>query len=75
MKPTIILSGVSKKGKDLIKAHGEEWNLIDAAAQPPIFNGDAGIFIWPMDKGSESGRWIRQMGDRDFQVISIERND
>ena len=70
----IQLKGISQKGKNRIRDHGDRW-IVLAETQRIIFApNEVGpwIFCAPVgqDQNHKSSRWMRATGDHDFVVVS-----
>lgn len=70
---TIQLKGLSNKGKNRIRAHGERWTVLAETDRVLFAPGQTGpwIFIAPHGFGQndKASRWIRATGDLDFVVV------
>lgn len=75
------LSGVSKRGKQIIKQHGERWECINSL-DAVLFSQEKGpwLFIEPIgalriantvkeSKEEPSSRWVHSLFDKDFKVM------
>lgn len=68
----IQLKGLSQKGKNRVRDHGERWTVL-AETDRVLFAPDkAGpwIFVAPVGKGQndKASRWVRVYGDADFSI-------
>jgi hypothetical protein len=71
----IKLTGISQKGKNRVRDHGEIWSVL--AETPtvlfaPHMQGPF-LFIAPLGKGQDdkASRWIKMNGDPDFIFVEI----
>ncbi|MCK5642087.1 MAG: hypothetical protein KAJ19_14885 [Gammaproteobacteria bacterium] len=71
---TITVRAVSKRGKQLIKQHGDRWWLCRFDECLPCFDGEGGVLIAPEDDAwhSPDSRWVRATdwlawGDEDLR--------
>lgn len=66
----VSLLPLTKKGKQLINEHGNEWSLIcRSCGGLPCFNGKSGIMIAPLNN-PEKFRWIELDGSPHFNLVS-----
>ena len=67
----MILKGITQKGKNRIREHGEFWVLV-RTSDSVIFNSLPGqwFLVAPCNNGSAS-RWIHSTNDKDFEIISL----
>jgi hypothetical protein len=67
----IKLSGISQKGKNRIREHGDHWVVL-AETDKILFNPEPGpwIFTSPVGRGQndKASRWIRANNDPDFLI-------
>ena len=58
---TITVEAVSKRGKQLIKQHGDRWWLCRVEEHLSCFNNEGGILIAPVGESwhGEKSRWVR----------------
>jgi hypothetical protein len=68
----IILKGLSQKGKNRVRDHGERWVVL-AETDRVLFAPDKTgpwVFVAPTGKGQDdkASRWVRVVGDADFSV-------
>jgi hypothetical protein len=61
----IRLNPVTKKGKQLVKEHGNLWRIIRHQKSVPCLNNSSGIFIEAVDTLYQ--RWIQDDGSPHFQ--------
>lgn len=64
---SIKLDPLTKRGKQLINEHGEEWLIIERSISLPCFDGASGILVVPVND-SNSFRWIRDDGSPNFNI-------
>ncbi len=68
----IKLSGITKKGRQRVKQHGEMWRVLEVR-DTVIFSSERGpwMLVAPggHDKTSNSIRWVHVSADEDFAVI------
>ena len=71
----IRLRGLTAKGKNRVKQHGEYWTVL-AETDKVLFNPEKGpwLFITPAGKGQDdkAARWVRADGDADFDWTLIK---
>jgi hypothetical protein len=69
----IVLKGISQKGKNRIKQHGDQWTVL-AETDRVLFSSAIGswIFIAPLGCGQndKASRWVKAVDDIDF-VVSV----
>ena len=70
---TIRLKGKTMKGKNRIREHGEQWNVLaetDTVLFAPSSHGPF-LFIAPpsKDQNDKASRWIKSVNDLDFEII------
>ncbi len=72
---TIQLSGLSQKGKNRIREHGDRWIVLAETERVLFSPGVVGpwLFIAPPGKGQDdkASRWIRANGDTDFSMVAV----
>ena len=76
---TIQLKGISQKGKNRVREHGDRWTVLaetDHVLFAPNSQGPW-LFIVPRgcDQDNKAGRWIKTTGDADFVVILLDGLD
>lgn len=59
-----IFSGVSKKGKNRIREHGNNWEIIAVNASVPCLKGKSGVLLRAKDGYL---RWFADEDDPDFK--------
>lgn len=68
----IQLKGLSQKGKNRIREHGERWIVLAETDRVLFSPGKEGpwLFVAPAGKGQDdkASRWVRVNGDADFSV-------
>ena len=66
----MILKGITQKGKNRIREHGNEWVLV-RQAESVLFSQEPGPwwFVYPVTGGVTECRWIRNTRDKDFEVV------
>jgi hypothetical protein len=73
---TIQLKGISQKGKNRIRDHGDRWVALAETDTVLFAPGQKGpwLFVAPEGKGQndKASRWIRASGDTDFHVIAMD---
>jgi hypothetical protein len=70
----IKLTGKSQKGKNRVREHGNDWNVL-AETDVVLFSpGKKGpwLFITPVGQGhdSKAARWIHAISDQNFLVAA-----
>lgn len=65
---TLILSGRTRHGRNRIREHGDEWELLEARDAVPALRV-AGFSVRSVATGAT--RWIAQHDDRDFNIVAI----
>jgi len=73
---TIKLKGISQKGKNRVREHGDAW-CVFAETDHVLFNKGAPgpwVFISPVGKNQDhkASRWVRVHNDVDFEVVVQE---
>lgn len=68
----IILKGLSQKGKNRVREHGDRWVVLAETNRVLFAPGKEGpwLFVAPQGKGQDdkASRWVRVDGDADFSV-------
>ncbi len=69
----IELSGISKRGKQIVKQHGERWRVLDKKDRV-LFSDKSGpwLLVIPAnlhETQTEASRWIHSMFDENFKVM------
>lgn len=72
---TILLKGLSQKGKNRVRDHGDRWVVLaetDHLLFSPSTSGPW-LFVSPvgLDQNDKASRWIRANGDTDFSMIAL----
>lgn len=72
----IHLAGISLKGKNRVREHGERWTVhaeTDRVLFAPNRPGPW-LFIVPIGRNTndKAGRWILASGDTDFKVVTVD---
>lgn len=71
----IQLKGISQKGKNRVREHGDRWTVLAETDRVLFAPGSAGpwLFIAPLGLGQDNkaSRWVRANGDTDFSVIDL----
>ena len=70
----IQLKGLSQKGKNRVREHGDRWTVLaetDVVLFAPSNHGPW-LFVVPMgrDQTDKASRWVRSTDDTDFIIIS-----
>lgn len=70
----IHLKGITQKGKNRVREHGEQWSVLaetDVVLFSPSKHGPW-LFIAPLgcDATHKASRWVHKNNDADFIVIS-----
>ena len=72
----IFLKGISQKGKNRIRTHGEWWTVF-AETDKIIFSVEPGpwIFVAPYAEPHthKAARWVHATKDVDFEVTPLDR--
>ncbi len=72
----IQLKGISQKGKNRVREHGDRWSVLAETDRVLFAPGAVGpwLFVAPPGKGQndKASRWIRANGDTDFAVIVMD---
>lgn len=71
---TIQLKGISQKGKNRVREHGDRWTVL-AETDRVLFAANIPgpwLFIAPLGMGQDdkASRWVRAHGDTDFTVVA-----
>lgn len=68
----IKLKGKTQKGKNRVREHGENWEVI-RECDSVIFSNEPGPwgFIVPegQDRADKGSRWINLRDDKDFEIL------
>jgi len=64
---TILLEGISLKGKNRVREHGSTWMIKDVWEQVS-FSNIPGPWI-RVEAADGNGRWIHISQDKDFRII------
>ena len=71
----IQLKGISQKGKNRIREHGDRWTVLAETDRVLFAPSQPGpwIFVAPLGKGQDdkASRWVKQTGDDDFDVVAV----
>lgn len=72
---TIQLKGISQKGKNRVREHGDRWTVL-AETDRVLFapnNKGPWLFIAPLGstQDDKASRWVRASGDSDFNIIVL----
>ena len=69
----IQLKGISNKGKNRVRDHGDRWTVLAETETVLFAPGQKGpwLFIAPVGQGQndKASRWIKVTGDLDFVVV------
>lgn len=72
----IQLKGISQKGKNRVREHGDRWTVLAETDRVLFAPGVTGpwLFIAPQGQGQndKASRWVRATGDSDFVVITLD---
>lgn len=73
---TIQMKGLSQKGKNRIRDHGDRWTVFaetDRVLFSPSIPGPW-LFVSPvgLSHGDKSSRWVKLHGDLDFAVAAVD---
>lgn len=73
---TIQLKGISQKGKNRVRDHGDRWTVL-AETDRVLFAPDRQgpwLFIAPVGLGQDdkASRWVRGNGDSDFILTVVD---
>ena len=73
---TIQLKGISQKGKNRVREHGDRWTVL-AETDRVLFapnNQGPWLFIAPRGLGQndKASRWVRATADENFVVIALD---
>lgn len=64
----LILRGISLKGKNRVKEHGDRWVLVESHPLTPF---PKNRYMIKSEK-SQTFRWISQINDPDFEIVCWE---
>ena len=68
----VKLKGISQKGKNRVREHGETWSVFAETETVLFAAGKPGpwLFLAPVGKNQDdkASRWVRLSGDTDFTV-------
>lgn len=72
----IQLKGLSQKGKNRVRDHGDRWTVL-AETERVLFAPNLPgpwLFIAPhgLGQNDKASRWVRAVGDTDFVVVALE---
>ena len=67
---SIILKGITQKGKNRVREQGTEWIILKIEHRV-LFSQEPGPWwlIRPITGFETASRWIRNMVDKDFEVV------
>ena len=67
---SIILKGITQKGKNRVREQGTEW-VIEKMQDKVVFSQELGPWwlIRPITGFETASRWIRNTVDKDFEVV------
>lgn len=57
-----IVSGISLKGKNRIREHGDVWDILKSESQKILIQSK---------KNPNVVRWVERMNDSDMRIVSI----
>jgi hypothetical protein len=66
MAQPVTLIGISLKGKNRVREHGDQWVAVRFTDSAQCFNGDKAVQLESVDTGHR--RWVRMHGDKDFTL-------
>ena len=73
---TVQLKGISQKGKNRIREHGDRWTVLAETDQVLFAPSTTGpwLFLAPLGLGQDdkASRWVRASGDSDFMVLALD---
>ena len=72
----IKLQGITQKGKNRIREHGNDWWVL-AITNSILFSPNQSgpwLFVSPIgcNQNSKSARWIKYHNDLDFKVVIVD---
>ena len=65
----LTLKGKTQKGKNRIREHGTSWQVRMDFKSVPCLDDKPGLFIAPIGDDGSNSRWIRQVDDKDFEIL------
>lgn len=70
----VRLEGISLKGKNKVREHGELWLVLQTRTNVVCLNGGTGYYLEAI--GDKSTRWVAVKNDTDFkiEVLSYDNN-
>lgn len=74
----VRLEGISLKGKNKVREHGEIWSVVEINPAAPVLGGKIGYLIESLAETLKIGsqrvrdkRWVALVGDEDFKIVPI----
>lgn len=64
MRKVLQLEPITKRGRQIIKEHGDLWTVLETRDHLPCFDGRAGLFV--QSRASGDTRWIEPDGSPHF---------
>lgn len=72
----IILKGISQKGKNRVREHGDRWTVLAETDRIVFAPNQVGpwLFIAPrgQNQNDKASRWVRVTGDLDFAIADAD---
>lgn len=76
----VQLKGISQKGKNRVREHGDRWTVLAETDRILFAPGKAGpwLFITPNPAGpglgqdDKASRWVHANNDHDFKVVPMD---
>ena len=73
---TIQLKGISSKGKNRVREHGDRWRVLAETDRVLFAPNEPGpwLFVAPPGQGQndKASRWVRAAGDINFVVVVLD---
>lgn len=69
----VTLKGTSQHGKNRVREHGSDWELIELRRSVPALDGGGGAFL----KSPRTGdlRWVKLENDPNFEVTGLPEGE
>lgn len=75
----VQLKGISQKGKNRVREHGDRWTVLAETDQVLFAPSTPGpwLFVTPnvagpgLGQDDKASRWVRANGDSDFTVVAL----
>ncbi len=70
MKNIVKLTGISKKGRERVKQHGDLWRVKQIRHEVVCLNNEAGMLVESLM--SDDTRWVKITDDPNFNAETVD---